>query len=258
MRKRLAYVLLMLLCVVNIVWMGSQKITAAVSESNGDITITGKTDNQDQLVQIIESAVQQWQSINWADEVKQEEESSSPDQAILEQHRAWETLQTNAGVFSKIDSIDFEDAKDSAVNAKAVVSFEKGKIQFDFVFQNGSLTDVKLAAYQEETKPLGETMRIAGINTVMSICIVFAVLLFIALIISLFAFIPKIEQCFKGTKAPIEEKATVVEESPAQIETDDTELVAVITAAIVASMGDAAPTDGLRITSIKRRNTNRW
>ena len=40
--------------------------------------------------------------------------------------------------------------------------------------------------------------------------------------------------------------------------TDDTELVAVITAAIMASMGSEAPEDGLVISSIKRRTGSKW
>lgn len=39
---------------------------------------------------------------------------------------------------------------------------------------------------------------------------------------------------------------------------NDSELVAVITAAIMASMGDDAPTDGLVIRSIRRPSGNRW
>lgn len=39
---------------------------------------------------------------------------------------------------------------------------------------------------------------------------------------------------------------------------DNTELVAVITAAIMAYMGDEAPADGLYIRSIKRSSGNRW
>ncbi len=39
---------------------------------------------------------------------------------------------------------------------------------------------------------------------------------------------------------------------------NDTQLVAVITAAIMASMGDEAPADGLVIRSIRRPSGNRW
>lgn len=39
---------------------------------------------------------------------------------------------------------------------------------------------------------------------------------------------------------------------------NDTQLVAVITAAIMASMGNEAPADGLVIRSIRRPSGNRW
>lgn len=39
---------------------------------------------------------------------------------------------------------------------------------------------------------------------------------------------------------------------------NDCELVAVITAAIYASMGDAVPTDGLVVRSIRKVNSKRW
>jgi p-aminobenzoyl-glutamate transporter AbgT len=39
---------------------------------------------------------------------------------------------------------------------------------------------------------------------------------------------------------------------------NDCELVAVITAAIMASLGDAAPADGFVVRSIKRANGKRW
>lgn len=39
---------------------------------------------------------------------------------------------------------------------------------------------------------------------------------------------------------------------------DDSELVAVITAAIMASMGDEAPADGLVVKSIRKANGKQW
>ncbi len=39
---------------------------------------------------------------------------------------------------------------------------------------------------------------------------------------------------------------------------NDTELVAVITAAIMASMGNEAPADGLIVRSIRRMNSRKW
>ena len=52
---------------------------------------------------------------------------------------------------------------------------------------------------------------------------------------------------------PVVENATEMEDV-----TEDLEIVAVITAAIMASMGAEAPADGLNITSIKRRTGSKW
>ena len=90
--------------------------------------------------------------------------------------------------------------------------------------------------------------------------VVFAVLIFISLIISLFGYIPKIQERLAGKKNRKEEPATVAEEKtvtePVVDVTDDTELVAVIAAAIAAAEGTS--TDGFVVRSIKRRKSNKW
>lgn len=111
----------------------------------------------------------------------------------------------------------------------------------------------------------------AGINTLICICVVFAVLIFISLVISLFSFIPKAEAAAARKKArKIEEKelaAKAVDNAVSQIETketevsevieepenltDDLELVAAIAAAIAASQ-NAVSTDGFVVRSIRK------
>ena len=84
--------------------------------------------------------------------------------------------------------------------------------------------------------------------------------IFISLIISLFKYIPAIENALK--KKPKEVEKEVVEEpvveevSEEQDVTDDTELVAVIAAAIAAA--DGTTTDGFVVRSIRRRPANKW
>ena len=96
----------------------------------------------------------------------------------------------------------------------------------------------------------------AGINTVMSMCIVFIVLIFIAIIIAQFERISNLQNKSKKKAEAVEEK--VVEAEPVEaipVEenlTDDLELVAVITAAIAAASENEC-TDGLVIRSIIRR-----
>lgn len=100
----------------------------------------------------------------------------------------------------------------------------------------------------------GEILKKAGLNTLLGMGTVFAVLIFISIIISLFRFIPS------GNKKPAQaapvkaETVPVVEETVE--ETDDLELIAVISAAIAAAEGTS--TDGFVVRSIRRRSANRW
>ena len=97
-------------------------------------------------------------------------------------------------------------------------------------------------------------------NTLMGMGTVFVMLIFISLLISLFGYIPKLEEKIKnnGTKPEhvnTEEPAAVVEEPQTQAVNlqKDEQLVAVITAAIMASYGsNAVSADKLVVRSIHR------
>jgi len=108
----------------------------------------------------------------------------------------------------------------------------------------------------------GEKMAKAGLNTLLGMGTVFAVLILIFGIISLFNFIPKIEAAFK--KKDVQPAATAsVDNAISQIVeseelTDDLELVAVISAAIAAYEGSASA-DGYVVRSIRRAdNGSKW
>ena len=98
----------------------------------------------------------------------------------------------------------------------------------------------------------------ALLNTLMGMGTVFAVLIFISFLISLFKYIPAIQNAFGKKKAAQEErpapKRPILEEVVEEEElVDDGELVAVITAAIMAANGGAAVSaDKLVVRSIKR------
>lgn len=96
----------------------------------------------------------------------------------------------------------------------------------------------------------------ALLNTVMGITIVFGMLLLICFIISLLKLVNKIG-VKKPEAAPEAPKAT----APVEEEADDTELVAVITAAIYAyeqAMGNDISADGLVVRSIRKVNKSKW
>ena len=103
---------------------------------------------------------------------------------------------------------------------------------------------------------MSELMTKAALNTLLGMGTVFAVLVLISLLISCFNFIPKIQEKFRKKPAQTEsapaaakavQPTVVVEE-----DSDDTELVAVIAAAIAASEG-AVSADGYVVRSIIRR-----
>lgn len=128
------------------------------------------------------------------------------------------------------------------------------------VILNQDLTISSITTNVSYTK--AELMTNAGLNTLLGMGTVFCILILISLIISCFGIIPTIQEKLsnKGKKADTKDKA--VDNTIAQIIeneelSDDTELVAVIAAAIAASEG-ATSTDGFVVRSIKRANTKKW
>ncbi len=99
---------------------------------------------------------------------------------------------------------------------------------------------------------IGEILTKAGLNTLLGMGTVFGVLIFLAFLISLMKYIPAIlDKLTAKSEQPVQEsKPAVVEES------DDLELIAVITAAIAAQEGTS--TDGFVVRSIRRRPSNNW
>ena len=110
---------------------------------------------------------------------------------------------------------------------------------------------------------LADTMTKAALNTVISMSVVFAVLVLIIFLISGFKIIPyleakKKEQANKSVTNTFENQIEQREELEGEQEelVDDTELVAVIAAAIAAYTGTS--TDDFVVRSIKRSTTNKW
>lgn len=107
----------------------------------------------------------------------------------------------------------------------------------------------------------GELMGKAALNTLLGMGTVFAVLILISLIISVFSFIPKLQESFTKKEAPAQTPAPVPVAAAPVVEeeeelADDTELVAVIAAAIAAYEGTSV--EGFQVRSIRRSNTGKW
>lgn len=132
------------------------------------------------------------------------------------------------------------------------------------ILQQG--TNIMLAAMTTtKTSLLGKAL----LNCVIGMGIVFVVLIFISYIISLLKHVPKLLDKFSNNnksnnletqkESAIDYEITGEEtENPVEISlTDNAELVAVITAAIMASMGNDVPKDGLIVRSIRKINRSR-
>lgn len=109
---------------------------------------------------------------------------------------------------------------------------------------------------------MGEKMTNAALNTLLGMGTVFIVLILISLIISCFSLIPVIQAMF-GKKEKKSETEKAVDNTIAQIvaaeEADDTELIAVISAAIAAyEAANGGSSDGVVIRSVRKVNRNKW
>ncbi len=100
-----------------------------------------------------------------------------------------------------------------------------------------------------------------SLDTLFGAVVVLAIVVFIMLI----TYFINIKPNLKGTSSEPAPKSAPVNNAIAPAVGDeeeelisDCELVAVITAAIYASMGDAVPAEGLVVRSIRKSNANKW
>lgn len=135
------------------------------------------------------------------------------------------------------------------------LKFENRDVVFQLVYNyhDMELTGVSISPVYT----FGEKMTKAGMNTLISISIVFVVLILISLIISCFKIFPYLEAKKREKAAALKQAdakdavVTQIEQREEQQLTDDTELVAVIAAAIAAYEGNS--TSDFVVRSIRRR-----
>lgn len=174
---------------------------------------------------------------------------------------AWRDVQADIGAFVSVDG--FEMTEDNGTYSGILtMTYELRKVDFIVVF-NEDMTTIEAIKIEPEYT-IAEKMTNAGLNTLLGMGIVFFVLIFIAFIISLFKYINKFEYwlAHKNDKKD-EEQVFVPNNAGNAPETvagdenmiDDLELVAVITAAIAASMNTSV--DNLVVRSIRKRNKKR-
>lgn len=204
-----------------------------------------------------EATIEQWGSMTEFALESQLMQAGLPftPESFLTALEAWKAGEKECGAYLEHGDYTFEaSAKELKVTTEAVYEDRNATLEFAF---NDKMYLESMDVSAEFT--ISEILKKAGLNTLLGMGTVFAVLIFISIIISLFRFIPALEAALAGkSKKESATPSAVPEVAATQTErlTDDAELVAVIASAIAACEGTT--TDGFVVRSIKRRKSNKW
>ena len=187
----------------------------------------------------------------YADLTKFEEEYA----LTVELCKKWLAAMEVSGNYVGLDKESFTVTKSGkTLTTDLMLKFENRDVVFELVYNyhDMEMTGVTI----NPVYSFGEKMSTAALNTIICMSIVFTVLICISLIISAFKIFPYLEAKKKekaaAKAAQVETNVvTQIEEIEEQEYVDDTELVAVIAAAIAAYEGTS--TDGFVVRSIRRR-----
>ena len=177
--------------------------------------------------------------------------------------KSWQAGEDECGAY--VSHGDYKvDVKGDEIVVSTETEYEDRKATLSFTFSDDSyLESMDVSAHYT----MNEILTKAGLNTVLGMGTVFAVLIFLAFIISLFKYIPNLLELFEkkeeNNAKPIAEvvpqtapKVPVAKPAATVDTVNDLELIAVITAAIAAQEGTT--TDGFVVRSIRRRPLNNW
>ena len=183
--------------------------------------------------------------------------------SFLAMIKSWQAGEDECGAY--VSHGDYKvDVKGDEIVISTEAEYEDRKATLSFTFSEDSyLESMDVSAHYT----MSEILTKAGLNTVLGMGTVFAVLIFLAFIISLFKYIPNLLGVFEkkeeNNAKPIAEvvpqtapKAPVAKPAATVDTVNDLELIAVITAAIAAQEGTT--TDGFVVRSIRRRPSNNW
>lgn len=180
--------------------------------------------------------------------------------AIVGGMTSWSSALDEMGAFKDITGMSAAyDDQGSDIIVTVNIAGEKRTAQVEAIYED-DLHHTLSSLTTNVDYTFGEKMGKAGLNTLMGMGTVFIVLILIAWIIGLFKYIPEIQAKFAKNKT--EETKAAADTAIAQIiekeeQTDDLELIAVITAAIAAS-GESGSADDFVVRSIRRKANSQW
>ena len=173
------------------------------------------------------------------------------------------TENNKMGNFVEFSESTVDRSETDIVVCDIIMVFENGKVKSSITYQRiaGNPTPVKISfsSVETENKSLGSRMADAGLNTLIGMVTVVAILAIIMFFIWSFKFIPVLQGKFSNRKKK-NSTEVAVDNAIAQITeneelVDDYELVAVVTAAIAASTGGSS--DGFVVRSIRKAKRSR-
>ena len=166
---------------------------------------------------------------------------------------SWKAAEKECGEYISHGDYEVEvKSKEYVVSTLAKYKDRDATISFTFD-EDMNMESMDVAAKME----MGEILTKAGLNTLLGMGTVFAVLIFLAFLIDSMKYISVVQKLFEKKESK-EVPEIKTEAAPVEVveETDDLELIAVITAAIAAEEGTG--TDGFVVRSIRRRPSNNW
>ncbi len=226
--------------------------TACGKSDSSESTKFDKTDLENRSTQVLQQVLSETNLSTIENEEVYESFAEQAGEDIAASYKSFYDTTKELGTYEDIAVTDTSIQEDTA-SVELTIKYPDEKVIVKCNFdKHSTLTSFS----SEEYRTFGQKMVKALLNTVMGMGTVFIVLIFISAIIALLKYVPGLF-AKKNTPAPVATVTETVTESVEEELVDDGELVAVITAAIMASMGDQAPEDGLVVRSIRKVN-KKW
>lgn len=231
--KKILAVLGMAICMIGLTACGQTDSTPVMSEKNAVYTAENE-------VVAINSIVDQ-----------KAEKQYKKDTVTTNAIDNWKTAVETCGQPSKITDVKSDINSETAVVYMTISCATRTMKVTVTMDSDGEVTQfVANPVYSQ-----AENMERAGLNTLIGMGMAFAVLIIISLVISLLPAISKLVEGNKkkpaGSESDVAMDNTIAQIEKNEEQTNDTELVAVIAAAVAAAEGTGA--DGFVVRSIRRR-----
>lgn len=169
--------------------------------------------------------------------------------------KAWSSAKEDFGKFRSKNQFEIS-RSNQGIEAKTEAEFENRDATLTLIFDDdGYVKDLNVNGHYS----YGEIAEKAGMNTLLGMGTVFIMLIFISFVIYLFNFLPggeksrarKAKKLSKKNQNEFESENVITNQSNSDSSEDDSQLIAVITAAIAASTNKSG--DSFVVRSIKRK-----